>query len=69
VVLTLGEEQQAFALAFAPASIADGEIVGFNSKLLHSVSAATSDRACHLLAANQAGVSDAAVIVVLRKSH
>jgi hypothetical protein len=35
VVLTLCEEQH---------SIADGEIVGFNSKVLHSVSAATAER-------------------------
>jgi hypothetical protein len=35
VTLTVGEKKYA---------IADGEIVGFNSKLLHSVSAATTDR-------------------------
>jgi hypothetical protein len=35
IVLTLGEERQA---------LADGEIVGFNSKILHSVSAATAER-------------------------
>jgi hypothetical protein len=35
VTLTVGESKYA---------IADGEIIGFNSKLLHSVSAATTDR-------------------------